>query len=79
MSTAAKDVRVVGAVAPFAVLALIAGIYTWPLLSDLRTAIPGGPRDLDVATMVWNVGWVSHALNAGAPLLHTDDVLVPTT
>ncbi len=65
------------AVAPFAVLALIAGIYTWPLLSQLRTAIPGDPRDLDVATMVWNVGWVAHAFVTGTNPLRSEDVLVP--
>ncbi len=63
--------------AAVAVLAAVAITYTWPLLSRLTVAIPGGPTDLDVATMVWNVGWVSHALAAGGPLLRTDDVLVP--
>jgi len=70
-----KDVRANAAAA--AVLAVVVGAYTWPLLSHARTAIPGGPTDRDVATMVWNVGWVWHALTSGGSLLRTDDVLVP--
>jgi hypothetical protein len=59
------------------VLAAVAVVYTWPLLARLTTALPGRPSDLDVATMVWNVGWVHHALTTGGPLLRSDDVLVP--
>jgi hypothetical protein len=59
------------------VLTAVAVIYAWPLLARLTTAMPGGPSDLDVATMVWNVGWVHHALTRSEPLLRSDDVLVP--
>jgi hypothetical protein len=59
------------------VLALVALVYCWPLLQRLTTAMPGGPTDLDVATMVWNVGWVAHALASGDTLLRSADVLVP--
>lgn len=60
-----------------AVLALVTIIYTFPLLSQLTTAIPGTGKDHDVATMVWNTGWVRHALQQGTDLLHTDAVLIP--
>ncbi len=60
-----------------AVLAALAVVYLWPLEAQLTTAFPGGPTDRDVATMVWNVGWVQHALISGSSLLRTDDVLVP--
>src|SRR5689334_11320814 len=52
-------------------------IYAWPLATHLTTAIPGGPNDQDVATFVWNIGWVDHALTQGGGLLRSGDVLVP--
>jgi hypothetical protein len=53
-------------------------VYAWPLVRQLTTAIPGGPSDQDVATFVWNVGWVEHALtHEPGSLLRTNDVLVP--
>ena len=53
-------------------------VYGWPLVTQMTTAIPGGPSDQDVATFVWNVGWVEHALtHEPASLLRTNDVLVP--
>ena len=53
-------------------------VYAWPLARQLTTAIPGGPSDQDVATFVWNVGWVDHALtHQPDSLLRTNDVLVP--
>jgi hypothetical protein len=58
-------------------LFVIAVVYTWPLLSQFTTAIPGTPTDRDVATMVWNVGWTKYALEHGTDLLWTDAVLVP--
>jgi len=64
-------------VAAVATLGMIALIYTWPLLSNVATAIPGGPTDRDVATMVWNIGWVDRALRTGQSVLRSDDVLVP--
>lgn len=60
-----------------AILLIVAGVYCWPLLSQVRTAIPGGPTDRDVATMVWNVGYIAEALVTPKPLLRTDYVLVP--
>jgi hypothetical protein len=60
-----------------AALGIVAIIYTWPLLSSAARSMPGGPTDRDVATMVWTVGWVAHALRSGESVLHTDEVLVP--
>jgi hypothetical protein len=59
------------------VLTGVGAAYVWPLLGSLTTAIPGGPTDHDVATMVWNVGYVFRALTSDARLLMTADVLVP--
>jgi hypothetical protein len=64
-------------VLPLGALGVIGLIYAWPLVSQLTTAIPGGPQDRDVATMVWNVGWVHHVLVSGGNPLRADDVLVP--
>lgn len=61
------------------IIAIVTILYLSPLLSQLTTAIPGTANDHDVATMVWNVGWVRHGLNTGADLLQTDAVLVPFT
>jgi hypothetical protein len=52
-------------------------IYTWPLLERVTLAIPGGPTDRDVATMIWNVGHVHRALTRGDDMLSTREVLVP--
>jgi len=52
-------------------------VYAWPIVASLRSAVPGGPTDLDVATMVWNVGYVYRALTTGGDLLATREVLVP--
>ena len=59
------------------VLTGVGAAYAWPLLGSRTTAIPGGPTDHDVATMVWNVGYVFRALTSEAGLLTTSDVLVP--
>ena len=58
-------------------LTVVAGIYAWPLLAVLTTAIPGVPRDHDVATMVWNQWHIHRALTGEAPLFRVDDVIVP--
>lgn len=58
-------------------LAIITAIYTWPLLSHLTTAIPGTESDRDVATFIWNNGWIREALQNQKPLLETDAVLLP--
>ncbi|MBZ0284090.1 MAG: hypothetical protein K8L97_25340 [Anaerolineae bacterium] len=59
------------------IIAIVTILYTLPLLTRLTSAIPGTASDPDVATMVWNVGWVRRALNTGTDLLGTDAVLVP--
>lgn len=59
------------------VLVGMALAWAWPLASHLRTAMPGGPTDLDVATMVWNVGFVARAFRTGSSLLETQMVLAP--
>jgi len=60
-----------------AALTLPVMVYAWPLLSRLTTALPGTAQDHDVATFVWNVTWVRHALDSGANLMFTDQVLIP--
>jgi len=61
----------------FACLAVVSVIYAWPLIAHLTTSIPGTANDHDVATMVWNVGWVERALNGDGGLLHTHAVVIP--
>ncbi len=39
--------------------------------------MPGTSADIDVATMVWNVGWVQRAIETDAALLYSDAVLIP--
>ena len=58
---------------------LLAAALAWaaPLLSQLHTHMPGTTADIDVATMVWNVGWVQRAIETDASLLYSDAVLVP--
>ena len=48
-----------------------------PITVRLGTNLPGTPADLDVASMVWNVGWVYRAIETPASLLRSDAVLVP--
>ena len=62
------------AIATLIVLALIWG---WPIVLRLTTAIPGTSSDRDVATMVWNVGWVIQATEQRQSLLASDHILVP--
>ena len=52
-------------------------VYAWPLVRSLTTAMPGSAEDRDVATFVWNVGWVRHALPTPPALLYAADVLAP--
>lgn len=59
------------------VLFAVALTYSWSVASNLTSAIPGTPRDHDVAAFVWNVGWVKHALETEAELLRTNSVLIP--
>jgi hypothetical protein len=58
---------------------LLAAALAWaaPLLSRPGTSLPGTSADIDVAAMVWNVGWVQHAVDTNASLLYADSVLVP--
>jgi hypothetical protein len=60
-----------------ACLLVVALVWAWPLVTSLTTAFPGGPKDLDVATMVWNVGYIHRQLAQGGDLLTTRSVLVP--
>jgi hypothetical protein len=63
--------------APYAVLLAAALSWVAPLISRPHTHMPGGAADIDVATMVWNVGWVQRAIETDASLLYSDAVLVP--
>jgi hypothetical protein len=58
---------------------LLAAALAWaaPLLWRLHTHMPGTAADIDVATMVWNVGHVQRAIETDASLLYGDAVLVP--
>ncbi len=47
------------------------------MISHLTTAIPGTATDHDVATFLWNTGWVREALQNQKSLLETDAVLLP--
>ena len=60
-----------------ACILLCSTIYTWPLLSHLRTAIPGEPQLTDVTLYLWSVGWVRFALTHGLSLTSTDYIFVP--
>ncbi len=61
----------------FGTLLLLTLVWAAPLAAQLTTAIPGTPTDLDVVTMVWNVGWVQQALETDARLFRSDAVLIP--
>jgi hypothetical protein len=58
---------------------LLAAALAWaaPLLWRLPTHMPGTAADVDVATMVWNVGYVQRAIETDAALLQSDAVLIP--
>lgn len=60
-----------------ACLAIVATVYSWPLLSNLTIAIPARPDFADVTEYVWNTGWVRHALTSDNALLHTDALFAP--
>jgi hypothetical protein len=64
---------------PMAVCVLlgVTVLYFWPLVVKMSEAIPGTGNDLDVATFVWNVGWVKSALEGGGSLFFADKVLLP--
>ena len=59
------------------VLLTAALAWAFPLLSRPHTHMPGTSADIDVATMVWNVGWVQRAIETDASLLYSDAVLIP--
>jgi len=48
-----------------------------PLLWRLNSHMPGSAADIDVATMVWNVGFVQVAIESRASLLYSDAILIP--
>jgi hypothetical protein len=58
---------------------LLTAALAWaaPLVSRPHTHMPGATADIDVATMVWNAGWVQRAIETDASLLYSDAVLVP--
>lgn len=62
---------------PHAVLLMAALAWAATLLSRLHTHLPGTNTDLDVATMVWNVGWLQRAIDTDASVLFSDAVLIP--
>jgi hypothetical protein len=66
-----------GDLAALGALFLVALAWAGPLAAHPFTAIPGTRADPDVMTMVWNVGWVHYALEAGVPLLRSETILVP--
>ena len=58
-------------------LLLVTIIWGWPLLRELKTAIPGVPSFVDITELIWDTGWVRHALTSEAALFETDTLLVP--
>ena len=64
-------------VGPYLVLLTAALAWAAPQLTRLHTDMPGTGADIDVATMVWNVGWVRRAIETDASLLYSDAVLIP--
>ncbi len=60
-----------------AALLMAALLWAAPLATRLRTHMPGTAADPDVATMVWNVGWVQRAIETPATLFRSDAVLLP--
>ncbi len=63
--------------APYALILTAALAWAAPLLARLPSHMPGAGADIDVATMVWNVGWVQRAVETDASLLYSDAVLIP--
>ena len=63
--------------APYALILTAALAWAAPLLVRLPSHMPGAGADIDVATMVWNVGWVQRAIETDASLLYSDAVLIP--
>ena len=60
-------------------MVLLTAALAWaaPLLPRVHTHLPGTGADIDVATMIWNVGWVRRAIDSDASLLYSDAVLIP--
>ena len=62
-----------------ALYTVLALVLTWPLLSNLATAVPGVPQwAFDESTFLWNTWYLKHALvdNLSSPL-HTDLIWYP--
>jgi hypothetical protein len=70
----AMDRRDLGAGGALLIAALV---WAAPVVSRLDTHLPGTAADHDVATMIWNVGWVQRAIETPAPLFRSDAVLLP--
>ncbi len=58
-------------------LLLITIVWGWPLLRELKTALPGPPTFIDITEFIWNTGWVRQALTSEASLFETKALLVP--
>jgi hypothetical protein len=58
--------------------ALVAAVYTWPLVLTPLSAFPGQPGDADVHGFLWNNWWIAEALWARhqSPL-RTDMIFAP--
>ena len=56
--------------------ALIAIIFTWPLVLNFRESVPGEDHK-DAWQMVWNLWWVRYALEHGQNPLQTDLLFYP--
>jgi hypothetical protein len=56
--------------------ALIAVVFTWPMVLHFRESVPGEDHK-DVWMMVWNLWWVRHAFETGQNPFQTDLLFYP--
>lgn len=61
---------------------VVAAVATWPLVGELGRSLPHDPRftspeGSDVHLFVWDLWWVSDALERGHSPFHTDAVFAP--
>ncbi|MBI1379562.1 MAG: hypothetical protein GC161_00570 [Planctomycetaceae bacterium] len=61
---------------------VVAAVATWPLVGELGRSLPHDPRftspeGSDVHLFVWDLWWVSDALERGHPPFHTDAIFAP--
>ena len=65
-----------GHLAVFGLMCLVAILHTLPLVMDLSAVVPG--RDLgDNVSFVWNLWWFSEAVRLGVPFFHTPLLMAP--